>query len=281
MAEVVEHPPLSEHKVATLGRVGHLAGVWGDDGGICLVAVAAWHPGDGHWATEAALAPRRRTVGDETAAIERTAELVPTGEPYSFWAFRPGQVDAALGLGYVETRAVLRMSGPMPAGAARSTSGISIGAMTARDVEGIVDVNNRAFAGHREQGSMTVDGFGSLMSLGWFDPTAVHVARSGERVVVAASRARVRSDTQCAGPLNPLAAISPISSGCCPGDPDLLTLRREIHFLCAMCDFLCDIFHASDFERENHVNLPHRERCTHTCAESRFIRKGRNGSSAT
>jgi mycothiol synthase len=177
------HPPLSEHKMVTLGASGNLVGVWGDGVGICLIVAAVRHPGDGHWATEAALIPRRRTAGDEMAAIERAAGLAPMGEPHSFWAFRPGQVDAALRLGYVETRAILRMSGPMPVGAARSTPGISSGAMTARDVEGIVDVNNRAFAGHREQGSMTVDGFGSLMSLGWFDPTAVHVARSGERVV--------------------------------------------------------------------------------------------------
>jgi mycothiol synthase len=54
--------------------------------------------------------------------------------------------------------------------------------MTERDIEDIVDVNNRAFAEHREQGSMTVDGFRSLMRLSWFDPGAVYVARSGERL---------------------------------------------------------------------------------------------------
>lgn len=176
------HPPLSEHKVATLGGTGSLAGAWSDDAGICLIAVAAWHPGDGHWATEAALAPRRRNADDEVAAIERAAGLVPTGEAHSFWAFRPGQVDAALRLGYVESRAVLRMSGPMPVAAGRSAPGISIAPMTERNIEYIVDVNNRAFADHREQGSMTVDGFRSLMSLSWFDPGAVYVARTGGQI---------------------------------------------------------------------------------------------------
>jgi mycothiol synthase len=176
------HPPLSEHKMATLGGAGSLAGVWSDHAGLCLVAVAAWHPG-GHWAIEAAVAPRRRTAPEEVAAIERATGIIPIGESHSFWAFRPGQVEAALRMGYEQIRAVLRMSGPMPTAGARSVPGISIEPMAEIDIEAIVGVNNRAFADHREQGSMTVDGFRLLMGLGWFDPRGVHVARSSDRIV--------------------------------------------------------------------------------------------------
>ena len=183
VADADGHPPLSEHKVTTLGRHRNLVGVWSDDAGLCLVAVAARHAGDGHWAIEAALAPRRRTADDEESAIERAIGLVSTGEARSFWAFRPGQVDAADRLGYDRARAVLRMSGPMPTAALGSVPGISIGPMTGCDIDAIVDLNNRAFANHREQGSMTVDRFRSLMTLAWFDPAGVHVARSGERIV--------------------------------------------------------------------------------------------------
>ena len=183
VADADGHPPLSEHKVTTLGRHRNLVGVWSDDAGLCLVAVAARHVGDGHWAIEAALAPRRRTADDEESAIERAIGLVSTGEAHSFWAFRPGQVDAADRLGYDRARAVLRMSGPMPTAALGSVPGISIGPMTGCEIDAIVDLNNRAFANHREQGSMTVDGFRSLMTLAWFDPAGVHVARSGERIV--------------------------------------------------------------------------------------------------
>ena len=186
LAEVADadgHPPLSENKVTTLGREMNRVGVWSDGEGLCLVAVAAWHAGHGHWAIEAAVAPRRRTANDEEAAVERATGLISTEEPHSFWAFRPGQVDAAGRLGYVQGRAVLRMSGPMPTQRPASVPGISIGPMTVSDVEGIVAVNNSAFADHREQGSMTVEGFRSLMTLAWFDPMGVHVARSGERIV--------------------------------------------------------------------------------------------------
>lgn len=183
VADADGHPPLSEHKVTTLGRDRNLVGVWSDDAGLCLVTVAARHAGDGHWAIEAALAPRRRTADDEEAAIERATGLISAGEAHSFWAFRPGQVDAADRLGYDQTRVVLRMSGPIPTAALGSVPGVSIGPMTGCDIEAIVGVNNRAFANHREQGSMTVNEFRSLMMLAWFDPAGVYVARLGERIV--------------------------------------------------------------------------------------------------
>ena len=86
------HPPLSEHKISTLGGDGNRAGAWSDDTGLCLVAVSVHHRGAGHWATEAALAPRRRTPDGETLAHELAVELVPSGQCHSGWAFRPGPV---------------------------------------------------------------------------------------------------------------------------------------------------------------------------------------------
>jgi mycothiol synthase len=183
VADADGHPPLSEHKVTTLGRQMNRVGVWSDAEGVCLVAVAALHADQGHWAIEAALAPRRREAIDEEAAIERATGLISTSGAHSFWAFRPGQIDAVGRLGYDQVRAVLRMSGPMPTASVGSVPGISIGPMAESDVDGIVGVNNRAFAGHREQGSMTVGGLRSLMNLAWFDSAGVHLARSGERVV--------------------------------------------------------------------------------------------------
>lgn len=182
LTEVDGHPPFSEHKLASLGGDGNRVAAWSDDAGLCLVAVAARHRGDGHWAIEAALAPRRRTANDETLAIQRAVELTPAGEPHSFWAFRPGQADAALRLGYEQVRAVLRMSGPMPTAAEPTVSGISIKPMSGSEVVALLGVNNRAFAHHREQGSMTEDEFRSLMTLAWFDAGGVHVARSGGRI---------------------------------------------------------------------------------------------------
>jgi mycothiol synthase len=183
LADTDGHPPLSEHKLSTLGGVGNRAGVWSDDAGLCLVAVSAHHRGAGHWATEAALAPRRRTPDGEAQAIERAVGLVPSGQRHSVWAFRPGQIDAVLRLGYDRIRAVLRMTGPMPHDAVVMAPGITIEPMVESEVGIYVAINNRAFADHREQGSMTEREFRSLMALDWFDPEGVHIARSGPRVV--------------------------------------------------------------------------------------------------
>ena len=177
------HPPLSEHKISTLGGDGNREGAWSDDTGLCLVAVSVHHRGAGHWATEAALAPRRRTSDGETLALELAVGLVPSGQRHSVWAFRPGQIDAALRLGYDRIRAVLRMAGPMPHDAPVTVPGITIEPMLDSEVGAYAAINNRAFAHHREQGSLTESEFRSLMALDWFEPEGVHIARSGGRVV--------------------------------------------------------------------------------------------------
>jgi mycothiol synthase len=182
VADADAHPPLSEHKIATMGREASRVGVWSDDVGIVLVAVASHHDGGGHWAVEAALAPRRREAVDEVAAIKQAAGLVTAGEAHTIWSFRSDQVGAAERLGYHEVRAVLRMSGPMRDSGVNSVPAISINPMTESDLPGVVAVNNRAFVDHREQASLTEDGFRSLMRLNWFDPGGVLVARSKGRI---------------------------------------------------------------------------------------------------
>jgi mycothiol synthase len=185
LAEVAEadgHPPLSEHKVMTMDQGRSQVGVWTDSAGIGLVAIASWHEGGGHWAVEAALASRRRTPTDEEAAIHRATELAAPGEPHTLWTFRTGQIAAARRVGYDEVRAVLRMSGAVPTNAGKPIPGVSITPMAAGDIEGIVAVNNRAFADHREQGSMTADSLRSLAKLKWFDPEGVMIARSDGRI---------------------------------------------------------------------------------------------------
>jgi len=183
VTEADGHPPLSEHKVMTMNQGRNRVGVWADSVGIGLVAVASWHAGGEHWAVEAALAPRRRTPNDEEAAIHRATELTAPEEPHTLWSFRTGQIVAARRIGYDEVRAVLRMSGPMPANAGKPIPGVSIMQMSAGDIEGIVAVNNRAFADHREQASMTVGSFRSLAKHSWFDTEGVLIARADGQIV--------------------------------------------------------------------------------------------------
>ena len=182
-AAIDGHPPLSGNKLTTIDAGSDRVGVWSDREGVCLVGVAAHHPGDGHWAVEAALAPRWRDPAGEEAAIRKSAALVPVGERHTLWAFRMPQVEAANRLEYVETRSVLRMSALMTDVARVPPSGISLAPMAEADVEAIVAINNRAFADHPEQAAMTTDAFGALAHSEWLDPDGVVVARSESGII--------------------------------------------------------------------------------------------------
>lgn len=183
IAAVDSHPPLSGHKLSLISQEKGRAGAWADDDGICLVCVAAHHAGDGHWAVEAAVATRRRDATDEEAAIRNAALLVPNDDRHTLWAFRSEQIDAAIRLGYVETRSVLRMSMAIADVASVPASGISISSMIEEDITAIVKINNRAFVDHREQAAMTVDAFRRLIRSEGFDADGVVVARTEQGIV--------------------------------------------------------------------------------------------------
>ena len=177
------HPPLSGHKVETIDRENGAVGAWADGEGLCLVGVAALHADPLHWAVEAALAKRMRGTADEQAAIRATVDLVPDGDPHTFWAYRDEQIDAACRLGYVHLRSVVRMAGPITDIAPRPTAGVDIAPMEVGDIPMIVALNNRAFAGHREQGAMSEAGFSAMTELGWFRSDGALVARAGQGIV--------------------------------------------------------------------------------------------------
>ena len=172
------HPPLSEHKLQVVRNSTGRLGVWTDTDGIWLVGSAAHHDADGHWAVEAAVAERSRVPRLEREAIGLAAGLVPDGVDHTLWAFRDDQVAAARDCGYRGIRSVVRLSGDIVEIASVTRSDVRIGPMDEADVDAVVSINNRAFAGHPEQGAMTAAGFRSLAELEWFEMTGVLLARS-------------------------------------------------------------------------------------------------------
>ena len=144
---------------------------------------------------------------DEEAAIERAAGLIVTEEPYSFWAFRLEQVDAADRLGYDQVRAGVRMSGPMPI----AGRGQRQGSRSDRWPGSMSTPSSASTTGpspnHREQGSMTVEGFRSLMS------ACMVRSRWSARGAIRGADRRVLHDQACGTP-----------SARCISSPSTLTL---------------------------------------------------------
>jgi len=176
------HPPLSGNKLASIGGRRSRTGAWSDGSVTCAVAVAVFHEAGALWALEIAVASGCRDSRLEEASIRAAVGLVADVPVHTIWAFRSEQVEAAKRLGYRETRAVLRMTGPIPEETTGPPSLVSIGTMRPGDIGAIIAVNNRAFPGHPEQGAMSGEDFALLMNQPWFTPEGVLIAREGERV---------------------------------------------------------------------------------------------------
>lgn len=176
------HPPLSGHKLETMGGDHSKAGVWSDGSAVCVVAVAAFHESGDRWAVEIAVAPAHRDGRTEEAAIRAGTDLVPGAAAHTLWAFRADQIEAAERLGYREVRSVLRMGGSIPIQTGERVRRGAIVAMESEDVGEIIALNSRAFAGHPEQGAMTEEDFAPLLEQPGFDSAGVLVARRGERI---------------------------------------------------------------------------------------------------
>jgi mycothiol synthase len=176
------HSPLSEHKRGAMADGSGRVVVSSDADGIWLVGTAARHATDGHWAVEAAVAGRARLPELEREAIGRAVAVVPDPARHTLWAFRNRQVEAARALGYRPVRAVVRLSAALADTALSAGGAADIRPMAPTDVPAIVSINNRAFAGHPEQGAMTEEGFRDLERFDWFDESGVVVARTDREV---------------------------------------------------------------------------------------------------
>jgi mycothiol synthase len=85
----------------------------------------------------------------------------------------PALVQVAAQVGFVENRRLLQMRMPLPA--ARSADVATRAFVVGRDEEVWVEVNNRAFAGHGEQGGWTVATLRQRESEAWFDPEGFRI----------------------------------------------------------------------------------------------------------
>ena len=92
------------------------------------------------------------------------------GGPVQWWSFDASGADhdAAKAAGLVASRTLLQMIRPLPTGLAVEVATRHF--VPGRDEDAFLDVNNRAFAGHPEQGAWSIELLRQREGAPWFDP---------------------------------------------------------------------------------------------------------------
>jgi mycothiol synthase len=229
---------LSEHKQRGLdGSVPADVAAWCQDGGVVAVAVAADHvraDGTRHVAVEAALLPELRSASGEGTLVDAVRSwLGDLG--HTFWAWRPGQIEALQARGYRELRAVVRMERTLPVPRDDVPSGFVLDRFRRGEDEGaLVALNNAAFAGHPENDNFTLDELDSRMALAWFDDLGIVTARRDDELVGFCwtkihSGGDERGDGQGAVGEIYIVAVGPAAQGRGIGKAMVLEGLRDLH----------------------------------------------------
>jgi mycothiol synthase len=160
--------------VATVGRGDGPDGGDGADGADrAVTGYAQATAGNGRWQVEVVLDPAvHRDLAPPTAALlGATLDAIAArgGGPVSWWVFAPRaaheQVARQLGLAPGGTLHQMRVPLPLSVGSDLTVRAFVPG----RDEAAWVAVNNRAFAGHEEQGGWTSDDVLDRERESWFD----------------------------------------------------------------------------------------------------------------
>lgn len=136
---------------------------------------------------EVVVHPQFRRQGYGTMLVGELAARSPAGK-LRLWAHgaQPGAVALAQRLGFLRTRTLWQMRrsllSPMPAPVL--PPGVTVRPLrVGSDEERWLAVNNRAFAGHPEQGRWTIDDVRMRESESWFDPAGFFLAEQGGEIV--------------------------------------------------------------------------------------------------
>jgi mycothiol synthase len=171
-----DHPPLPEPQQLAVSHVAEAP-----DGerivvarrGSELAGAALLSPArDGSTVVHVVVEPAADAL--ERALLGRAVEEAPAGAPIHFWVMQAGATDdARVGVeGFAPERDVLQMRVPLPLPAdvvAATRPLVTRAFVVGRDEETWVEMNNRAFAGHPEQGAWTVGELRERMAADWVE----------------------------------------------------------------------------------------------------------------
>lgn len=173
------HRPLGEHQWLDLVAGGHEG----------FAGLVAWEPGHSHpvgyaqvshedrngtWALELVVDPHHRDRQPEIAPrlLQAALEVVRAegGGPLQYWVARPGPEHdrMATEAGLSHDRDLHQMRRALPAGLEPKVKVRPF--RVGQDEQAWLVLNNRAFAGHDEQGAWTSQTLADRMAQPWFDP---------------------------------------------------------------------------------------------------------------
>ena len=182
-AECDGHRPIGEHKYLDLIHPdpNGVAGIVAEDGSEIVAYVAIGHmPETNTCGMELALHPMHRDLGTLETMISTGVERVRTvcGSAVRIWAFQPHIASVLERMGFEEERELrqLRRSLP-PEDSPHFRLNVRVRAFApGTDEEAWLEVNNRAFAGHPENGRWTMEVLKDRMLQPWFSAEGVRMA---------------------------------------------------------------------------------------------------------
>ena len=191
---VDDHAPLDEHAWLDLvqgGREGFAGLVAWQDNHAHPVGYAQVTRGAGSWAIEYVVDPHHRvpgnTVGEDLLAEAAAVISEQGGGHVHLWVSRPGPVmdRVAASIGLRPGRALYQMRRPLPVEAALADpQPVPTRAFVpGRDEEAWLEVNNRAFDWHPEQGGWDLDTLKQREAQPWFDPEGFRLYEEDGKLV--------------------------------------------------------------------------------------------------
>ena len=197
------HTALGEHKWLDLvhgGRPGYTGLVATDPGHDHPIGYAQLSSHGDHWGLEVIVHHEHRGTGVELALVRRALEVVREagGGHVHLWVFKPSAIHDAVAhqLGLHRGRDLLHMRVALPVGNdVPLPGGISVRAFEpGRDEEAWLDLNNRAFAEHPEQGGWDRESFERRMREPWFDPQDLLLAVDDDGTLVGSNWTKLDHD---------------------------------------------------------------------------------------
>jgi mycothiol synthase len=181
VALVDRRPALSDHLTIAFtagGGEGFHAAIWQDRDTPTPIAYAQTSAANDALAMELVIDPERRVETEHIGAsvVEAMLMALHRDDPIAinWWIHGSAALErVAVRTGFERTRTLRQMRRSLPAErhAGVQTRSFVVG----RDEPSWVEVNNRAFAGHGEQGGWTVDTLRQRETEPWFDPDGFRI----------------------------------------------------------------------------------------------------------